>query len=237
MTVRHIGSFGLKGGGGKGRGKLGQFGGPWARAGSSQDSAECPVHKGVIRMVSAGQPPCSQVLPPKACSPVSKARYDPKSPRSHSCRRCRRPCLGAVLDAGASRRFGVERCRNPDARHQPDRFRFRPFGRASGADLGSCPAHGALRANPACALLLGEPGEKGDPLTHPRLMIRARARFIAPDDPNRPALRAHWLKGHPKATLYIDLPDFAFVRLEPLSALLNGGFGKAFRFSAEDLCP
>ena len=99
------------------------------------------------------------------------------------------------------------------------------------------PHTAALRANPACALMLGEPGEKGDPLTHPRLMIRARARFIAPDDPNRPALRAYWLKGHPKATLYIDLPDFAFVRLEPLSALLNGGFGKAFRFSAEDLCP
>lgn len=116
-------------------------------------------------------------------------------------------------------------------------FGLDPSGVPVALISGLAPHTAALRANPACALLLGEPGEKGDPLTHPRLMIRARARFIAPDDPNRPALRAHWLKGHPKATLYIDLPDFAFVRLEPLSALLNGGFGKAFRFSAEDLCP
>ena len=83
--------------------------------------------------------------------------------------------------------------------------------------------------------MLGEPAEKGDPLTHPGLMIRTLAEFVAADDPARAALRAHWLKGHPKATLYIDLPDFAFVRLVPQSALLNGGFGKAFRFSAEDL--
>ena len=102
---------------------------------------------------------------------------------------------------------------------------------------GLAPHTAALRANPACAVMLGEPGEKGDPLTHPRLMIRALAAFIAPDDPQRAALRAHWLKGHPKATLYIDLPDFAFVRLVPQSALLNGGFGKAFRFTAEDLRP
>jgi putative heme iron utilization protein len=48
-------------------------------------------------------------------------------------------------------------------------------------------------------------------------------------------LRAHWLKGHPKAALYIDFADFAFVRLTPESALLNGGFGRAFRLSPEDL--
>ena len=93
----------------------------------------------------------------------------------------------------------------------------------------------ALKARVACAVMVGEGGAKGDPLTHPRLMVRARAQFIAPDDPARPALRAHWLKGHPKAALYVDFPDFAFVRLEPLGALLNGGFGKAFRFDAADL--
>ena len=93
----------------------------------------------------------------------------------------------------------------------------------------------ALRANAACAVMVGEVGAKGDPLTHPRLMIRARASFVAADDPARAELRAHWLKGHPKAALYVDFPDFSFVRLEPLGALLNGGFGKAFRFEAADL--
>ncbi|ESW59578.1 MAG: pyridoxamine 5-phosphate oxidase [Rhodobacter sp. CACIA14H1] len=97
------------------------------------------------------------------------------------------------------------------------------------------PHHAALQAHPACALLLGEPGAKGDPLTHPRLMVKARAAFVAPDDPARATLRDHWLSHHPKAKLYIDFADFAFVRLHPVSALLNGGFARAFRLMPEDL--
>jgi heme iron utilization protein len=100
---------------------------------------------------------------------------------------------------------------------------------------GLAPHFRALRTNPACALMLGEVGEKGDPLTHPRLMIQTRAQFVAPDDPDRPALRARWLARTPKATVYIDLPDFAFVRLIPVSALLNGGFGRAHRIDPADL--
>lgn len=100
---------------------------------------------------------------------------------------------------------------------------------------GLAPHFRALRDRPDCALMLGEVGDKGDPLTHPRLMIRARARFVAPDDPDRPGLRARWLERNPKATLYIDLPDFAFVRLTPVSALLNGGFARAFHVAPEDL--
>ena len=83
---------------------------------------------------------------------------------------------------------------------------------------GLAPHFRALRDRPDCALMLGEVGDKGDPLTHPRLMIRAR-----------------WLERNPKATLYIDLPDFAFVRLTPVSALLNGGFARAFHVAPEDL--
>lgn len=97
------------------------------------------------------------------------------------------------------------------------------------------PHFAALRTNPACALLLGAPGEKGDPLTHPRLMVKALAQFIAPDAPERSALRDHWLTGHPKARLYVDFADFAFVRLAPVSALLNGGFARAYRLTPGDL--
>ncbi len=100
---------------------------------------------------------------------------------------------------------------------------------------GLAPHFRALQTNPACALMLGEVGQKADPLTHPRLMIQARAAFVAPDDPTRPALRARWLDRNPKATVYIDLPDFAFVRLTPVSALLNGGFGRAHRIDPTDL--
>ena len=97
------------------------------------------------------------------------------------------------------------------------------------------PHFGALAARPACALLLGEPGEKGDPLTHPRLMLKATATFVATDDPARPALRDHWLETHPKSKLYIDFTDFAFVRFTVTSAFLNAGFGKAHRLSPADL--
>ena len=100
---------------------------------------------------------------------------------------------------------------------------------------GLAPHFRALRDRPACALMLGEVGDKGDPLTHPRLMIRARASFIAPDDRARPGIRDRWLARNPKATVYIDLPDFAFVRLTPTSALLNGGFARAFHIRPEDL--
>ena len=97
------------------------------------------------------------------------------------------------------------------------------------------PHTAGLRTHPACAILLGEPGAKGDPLTHPRLMLQAMAHFIQPESAQRVTLRAHWLDYHPKSKLYIDFADFTFVRLVPQSALLNGGFGRAFRFAAGDL--
>ena len=100
---------------------------------------------------------------------------------------------------------------------------------------GLAPHFRALRTHPDCAVMLGEVGDQGDPLTHPRLMIRATAAFIAPDDPARTEVRTRWLGRNPKAKVYIDLPDFAFVRLVPQSALLNGGFARAFRLMREDL--
>jgi hypothetical protein len=94
---------------------------------------------------------------------------------------------------------------------------------------------GALHANPACALLLGEPTRKGDPLTHPRITLECQAEFVALDDPARPMLRDHYLATHPKSKLYIDFADFSFVRFRPHAASLNGGFGKAYRLRAADL--
>ena len=99
------------------------------------------------------------------------------------------------------------------------------------------PHFAALKAHPACAAMVGEAGDKGDPLTHPRLMLRATAVFVAPDDPTRPALRDRWLADHPKSALYVDFADFAFVSFTRLSALLNAGFARAFRLTADDLAP
>jgi heme iron utilization protein len=95
----------------------------------------------------------------------------------------------------------------------------------------------ALHANPACAFMVGDPGSKGDPLTHPRLMIQATASFLLRSDPQHSDIRADWLTHHPKAKLYIDFADFSFVRLTPHSAVLNAGFGKAYRLQPADLIP
>lgn len=88
----------------------------------------------------------------------------------------------------------------------------------------------ALRANPACSLLIGEPGAKGDPLTHPRLTLQARA-----EQADKAALKAHYLTHYPKAQLYYDFGDFGLVRFAPIAGLLNGGFGKAYRLTPTDL--
>jgi putative heme iron utilization protein len=88
----------------------------------------------------------------------------------------------------------------------------------------------ALRAEPRCSLLIGEPGGRGDPLTHPRLTLQARA-----EQADKAALKAHYLGLYPKATLYYDFGDFGLVRFAPLAGHLNGGFGKAYRLEPADL--
>ena len=86
----------------------------------------------------------------------------------------------------------------------------------------------ALLASPACAALIGEPGAKGDPLTHPRLTLHARAEPV-----DKPAHKDKWLAAVPKAKLYYDFTDFVMFRLVPSSIDLNGGFGKAYRLGPD----
>ena len=93
----------------------------------------------------------------------------------------------------------------------------------------------ALTLAPDCALLLGEPGPKGDPLTHARLSLRVHAEWLDPADGSDAQRRAAWRTHHPKSAVYLDLPDFRFVRLTPRFGLLNGGFGRAARLGAGDL--
>ena len=95
----------------------------------------------------------------------------------------------------------------------------------------------ALVADPRAGLLVGEPGPKGDPLTHPRLSVFVQAEPVARTGADHAALRALWLDRHPKANLYIDFGDFRFLRLRPTGAALNGGFGQAYRLRPEDLLP
>jgi len=93
---------------------------------------------------------------------------------------------------------------------------------------------GAILADPRCSLLLGEPG-KGDPLAHPRISIAASALRLERGTPDQARAARRYLNRHPKAKLYADFADFAFFRLAPSGASLNGGFGKAYALDAADL--
>ncbi|MCT4556239.1 MAG: pyridoxamine 5'-phosphate oxidase family protein [Pelagimonas sp.] len=95
----------------------------------------------------------------------------------------------------------------------------------------------ALRANPACSLMLGEPSDKGDPLTHPRISLQGKARFTRHGDPRHADLATYFTSIQPKAKLYIGFADFSLMELEIEQALLNGGFGKAFILTPQDLTP
>ncbi|MFD1195521.1 HugZ family protein [Seohaeicola saemankumensis] len=93
----------------------------------------------------------------------------------------------------------------------------------------------ALKVNPSASLLLGEPGPRGDPLTHPRLTLQAVAHFLRQGEAGHAEVAAHWLHDHPKARLYIGFADFSFARFDVQRAYLNGGFGRAFVLTADDL--
>ncbi len=93
----------------------------------------------------------------------------------------------------------------------------------------------ALQANPVCSLLVGEPGERGDPLTHPRLTLQGTVTFIRQGEVGHADLRTRYLQTHPKSKLYIDFADFSFALMSITAGYLNGGFGKAFVLTPKDL--
>ncbi|WP_438752618.1 HugZ family protein [Pararhizobium sp. O133] len=92
----------------------------------------------------------------------------------------------------------------------------------------------ALSADRRCSLLTGEIG-KGDPLAHPRLTVQCQAEKIARDSDAHIRIRERFVRRHPKSQLYVDFPDFAFFRLVPERAGLNGGFGRAYALEGADL--
>ncbi len=91
-----------------------------------------------------------------------------------------------------------------------------------------------LMADPRASLLAGEPG-KGDPLAHPRITLQCKGVKIPVGSLEHNDIRERFLWRHPKAQLYVDFPDFAFFRLTPERASLNGGFGRAYALDKTDL--
>jgi putative heme iron utilization protein len=88
----------------------------------------------------------------------------------------------------------------------------------------------ALHATPEASILLGDAGAKGDPLTHPRLTLVGRA-----EEMDKSIHAEVWRRDRPKTALYFDFTDFRLWGLSTRHALLNAGFGKAYRLTTTDL--
>jgi putative heme iron utilization protein len=91
-----------------------------------------------------------------------------------------------------------------------------------------------LLADPRASLLIA-PGGKGDPLAHPRISLRVRARRIEREGEDGARIRRRFLARQPKAALYVDFPDFSFFALTVEGASLNGGFGRAYEPAPADI--
>ncbi len=91
-----------------------------------------------------------------------------------------------------------------------------------------------LAANPACSLLLVQPGgEDGDPLAGARVTLTGRAQCLPRGD-DRDA-RKEFLYRHPGASMYVDFGDFAFYQLVVAEAHLVGGFGRIETLTADQI--
>lgn len=95
----------------------------------------------------------------------------------------------------------------------------------------------ALALDPRASLLFGEPPDRGDPLAFPRVTVIGRIEKLSREEKDHDHRREFWLKRHPKAKLYVDFADFFFWRMAVERAHLNGGFGKAYVLTPEDLRP
>lgn len=91
-----------------------------------------------------------------------------------------------------------------------------------------------LEQDGRASLLLAATG-KGDPLAHPRLTLLGNFRQVPRNDRAEPRVRRRFLAKHPKSELYAGFADFAFWRLDVISAHLNGGFARAADLKAADV--
>lgn len=85
-----------------------------------------------------------------------------------------------------------------------------------------------MQAHPRVSLLvMAEPGDGVSPQALPRVALQADARFLPRDGAAHAAARAAYLARFPDAATTFELGDFSLVALQPVSARLVAGFGRA----------
>jgi putative heme iron utilization protein len=91
-----------------------------------------------------------------------------------------------------------------------------------------------LEIDSRASLLMASLG-KGDALAHPRLTVLGTFAPVAGDHADAPRLRRRFLARQPKSKLYAGFADFAFWRMQVVSAHLNGGFARAADLTAAEV--
>ena len=91
-----------------------------------------------------------------------------------------------------------------------------------------------LEIDGRASLLLAETG-KGDALAHPRLTVLGTFAPVARDGSDDARIRRRFLARHPKSEFYAGFGDFAFWRMDVVSAHLNGGFARAADLGPDDV--
>lgn len=89
-----------------------------------------------------------------------------------------------------------------------------------------------LLADPRVSLLLATAGA-ADPLQEARIMLAARAEPLEGDAVTQ--ARRRYLAAQPSAELFVDFPDFLFVRLDLHAIHLVAGFGRISDLAPEDV--
>jgi putative heme iron utilization protein len=92
---------------------------------------------------------------------------------------------------------------------------------------------GNLLAESRASVLVTEPLDRHDqPLAASRVTILGRC--VQVPEAERTVVRETFLGHQPNASYYVDFPDFAFYRLEPIALRYVGGFGRMSWVSADD---
>jgi len=92
-----------------------------------------------------------------------------------------------------------------------------------------------LAAPEVCLLITAADSPDVMPQALPRVSLPAVAEFIPPAHPDHAALKAAYLAKFPHAADFFMLGDFSLVALEPTSARLIAGFGRAVTLSPDAL--
>ena len=76
-------------------------------------------------------------------------------------------------------------------------------------------------------LVMAEPGVDVAPQALPRVTLQADAKTVPADDAAHAQARKAYLARFPQAQITFELADFSIVALQPVSARLVAGFGRA----------